>query len=274
MTDDQDLDGIDLQAWRVPPPAPVDRSALLVRALSPAAPPRRPRLRWLVAGIVLANAALAALLVIVVGRAPQTRMVTVLPAGGSSVDAQVTEVLQRLEQEQRELESKVREIQDLRALVTQLSEKARQCEERDRTVPKKAAPTTPTAPTAPTVPTVPEVVESCDEVSCVLRNYPGGCCDKYKKTYVPPPRPGLPESLDRAAISAGVASVKAKIATCTGGKGIVKLHVKVGANGLVTNVDVTQTPDAALGACVAAGMARAVFPKTQNGGAFSYPFVF
>jgi len=37
---------------------------------------------------------------------------------------------------------------------------------------------------------------------------------------------------------------------------------------------VETTPDAALGACVAAAVQKASFAKTQTGGSFSYPFVF
>jgi len=44
--------------------------------------------------------------------------------------------------------------------------------------------------------------------------------------------------------------------------------------GHVTNVAVETTPDSALGACVAAAVQKASFSKTQNGGSFSYPFVF
>jgi hypothetical protein len=254
MTEDEDLlAGIDLETWQVPPPAPVDRATLLGRALSPAtARARRPRLRWLVAGIVLANAALATLIVIVLARPQQTRpVVTVQPAGGGSADPRVQELLLRLAQEDLELEAKVAELQAQQEMIHELQAKVARCEE--RTVEKKPAP-------------VP--AEACDEVSCVLNNYEGGCCLKYRR------QPGLPEALDRAAISKGIASVKASIAACSGAKGIVKIHVRVSPDGPVSSVSVTATPDAALGTCVKNAVERAVFPRTQNGGTFSYPFVF
>jgi len=50
--------------------------------------------------------------------------------------------------------------------------------------------------------------------------------------------------------------------------------VQVGGDGRVSNVAVETTPDPALGACVAAAVQKASFAKTQNGGSFSYPFVF
>jgi hypothetical protein len=252
MNDDEDaLAGIDLQAWQVPPPAPVDRSSLLGRALSPAtAPARQPRLRWLVAGIVLANAALATLIVIVLARPAQTKtIVTVQPAGGSSVDARAAELLQRLAAEQLELQAKVAELQAQQDLIRELRVKVAHCEERDRTIEK-----------------TPEPAQTCDEVSCVLNNYEGTCCLKYRKDAVP-------EVLDREAISRGIASVKAGIAGCADGtKGIVKVHARVDPDGLVTSVDAA--PDGPLGACVESIVQRAVFPRTRTGGSFSYPFVF
>jgi outer membrane biosynthesis protein TonB len=48
----------------------------------------------------------------------------------------------------------------------------------------------------------------------------------------------------------------------------------VSGGGSVSNVSVETTPDSALGACVAAAVQKASFAKTQNGGSFSYPFVF
>ena len=129
----------------------------------------------------------------------------------------------------------------------------------------------------------------CDEVSCVLANYEGACCSKFKKgggnhaaSNSDPgasskPKSDLPDALDRSMISSGVGNVKARVTSCgdkSSAKGKVKVHVKVGADGKVQNVAVEVTPDAALGACVAAAMQKASFSKTQSGGSFSYPFVF
>jgi TonB family protein len=78
-------------------------------------------------------------------------------------------------------------------------------------------------------------------------------------------------------ISAGIANVKARVQSCgdkSPAKGKVKVKVSVSGDGRVTNVAVETTPDSALGACVAAAVNKASFGKTQNGGSFSYPFVF
>ncbi|MBS1119794.1 MAG: family finger-like protein [Deltaproteobacteria bacterium] len=295
MTDHRDdagedaLAGIDLHAWRVPPPAAVDRPSLLVRGLSPAATPaKRPRIGWIMAAIVLLNAAIATLIVILLARSPGTQpTVAVQPAGGGPIDPRVHDLLQRLEQEQRALERKLAEIQELRALVVELSEKVRRYEQqdgrRDRTVPKQPARPAPERIDRPLIdPYDTARPGSCDEVSCVLTNYEGTCCAKFRSPRAPitdknPPTNGVPDTLDRQSASNGVASVKPRVAACAAhstARGMVKVRIQVGADGLVTNVSVEDMPDVALGACVAAAVQRAVFPRTQHGGVFSYPFVF
>jgi hypothetical protein len=95
------------------------------------------------------------------------------------------------------------------------------------------------------------------------------------------PSPGgatLPASLDRTAISAGIAKAKPQIMACgkasPSAKGKVKLRVTVAASGVVTTASVDETPDPKLGACVAGAVQKTSFDRTQQGGAFSYPFVF
>jgi TonB family protein len=125
----------------------------------------------------------------------------------------------------------------------------------------------------------------CDEVSCVLNNYEGACCSKFKKskggsTASKPASGGggeLPDSLDRTMISNGVAKVKARVMACgdkSSAKGQVKVSVKVNPDGSVSSVSVKTTPDPSLGGCVQNAMQKASFAKTQNGGSFGYPFVF
>lgn len=131
----------------------------------------------------------------------------------------------------------------------------------------------------------------CDEVSCVLNNYEGACCQKFRKGGTKPaggttakPATGggggggdLPESLDRGMITDGVNKVKARVMGCgdkSSAKGQVKVSVKVSPGGGVTSVSVKATPDPALGNCVAGAMQKATFAKTQNGGSFAYPWNF
>lgn len=279
------LAGVDLHKWRVPAPSPGRRDTILVRALAPAAAPRR-RLGWLVAGMLLLNAVIVTLIVIVIPR-PTEQRVIVRAAGGTS-DADVQELLRRLDAEREELERRLAEIEQLRTLANELAEKLRRFEEREkreRTIPRKrdAMPAPAPAPIpapapAPAPPPAPTASLGCDEVSCVLTNYGGTCCAKYRAP-VPAPLPsnGLDETLDRAAISEGVASVKARVQSCgdhSSARGKVKANVVVGPNGKVTRVTIATTPDSALGACVASAMQSARFRTTKLGGSFSYPFVF
>jgi predicted Zn finger-like uncharacterized protein len=128
----------------------------------------------------------------------------------------------------------------------------------------------------------------CDEVSCVLNSYEGACCAKFRKggggkpaaaSGGSAPKAGgdLPDSLDRTMIADGVAKVKARAQACgdkSPAKGQVKVSVKVGPDGSVTGVSVKNTPDPALGNCVAGVMQGAKFSRTQSGGSFAYPFQF
>jgi outer membrane biosynthesis protein TonB len=283
------LAGIDLRVWRVPPPAPLDRPALLGRALSPiGAPAKRRRIAWILAAVVLVNAAIAMLLVIVLAPTPTQRTVVVEPAGGGSVDAQVREILERLEQEQREVERKLAEIQELRALVLELSEKVRryeQDEKRDRRPPKQRDRQPPDPvdrrPVDPFDAGAPSP-GSCDEVGCVLTNYQDACCARFRSPRAPSANPSssaddLPDQLDRAAITKAIASVRARVAACANrstAKGKVKVRIRVEPRGQVSQVVIEATPDPALGACVAGAVRSALFPRTRNGGSFTYPFVF
>ncbi len=168
----------------------------------------------------------------------------------------------------------------------------------DTTVKKPVVKKDPTVGKNPVVATKDPVVKKdpvikdtsgggCDEVSCVLSNYEGACCSKFKKGGNKQPGPAVqigekpksdvPESLDRSMISSGVGAVKAKVMACgdkSSAKGQVKVSVKVNPDGSISSVTVKNTPDAALGNCVASAMQRARFAKTQSGGSFGYPFVF
>jgi len=87
---------------------------------------------------------------------------------------------------------------------------------------------------------------------------------------------GLPEALDRAAITAGIDPIRPAIKACgtSNIKGKVTIAVKVGPDGQPTDVNVVESPDAALGSCVAKAMQQARFSATKAGGSFRLPFVF
>lgn len=249
---------VNLQAWRVPPPSAADHTAILARVLSPAAPPGRPRVTWLLAALAIANPVLAAIIVIS-RQSPQT--VTMLQPASGEVDAQTQELLRRLEQEQRDLEGKLADVQQLRTVVEQLSERVRLCEQADRAEPRPRRAAPPASDRA-----------TCDDASCAKLQPPA----RVPSANTNPSR-ALPDTLDRDAISDGIGSVRQQVHACGQGstaKGNVKVRVRVNPAGRVETVLVETTPAPTLGACVASVVQKAIFEPTHHGGAFSYPFVF
>ena len=95
---------------------------------------------------------------------------------------------------------------------------------------------------------------------------------------IDPPKPaGPPDTLDKAAVKAGIADVKPAVQQCGEDHyhaGEVKITLTVGADGAVTDATVADSPDPELGKCVADVLKRATFAKTQNGAVFTYPFAF
>ena len=144
------------------------------------------------------------------------------------------------------------------------------------------APITTTTATAATTPPVDAAVEEpdlCDEANCVLSDYDRPCCAKYKAKgpELAQRVGGVPETLDRSMVRAGVESIKPRVIACgekAGAKGTVKIAVAVSPDGAVTSAEVTDAPDTGLGACVAGALRSAKFGKSVEGGSFSYPFVF
>lgn len=129
-----------------------------------------------------------------------------------------------------------------------------------------------------------------DEVQCLLADKPPACCSRYGKSGSSKPASGggggggggggnsnLPDALTKSDISEGVGKVRSRVDGCaakSSAKGTVKVSVKVSGGGTVSSVTVKESPDPGLASCVQAAMQKATFTKTQNGGSFSYPFIF
>ncbi len=131
--------------------------------------------------------------------------------------------------------------------------------------------------TAATEPEPAPADDGCDEVSCVLAKYDRPCCEKYRPVDGFTPKNTIPDELDKSMVKAGIEKVKPRVVACgeKGGiKGTVKVAMTVDAEGNVKTASVTESPDQALGNCVAAALKNAKFGKTVNGGEFTYPFVF
>jgi tetratricopeptide (TPR) repeat protein len=120
---------------------------------------------------------------------------------------------------------------------------------------------------------------TCDEVECVLTNYDGACCAKYKKAASPPPANATPDSLDRHAVQQAVDAVRAQMEDCGANfDGTMKLVVKVAPSGDITSTKVIgpkgEDDPRDVAACMHAAALNMPFPKTKSGGAFNYPFRF
>ncbi len=119
----------------------------------------------------------------------------------------------------------------------------------------------------------------CDEVFCVV-NPETPCCHAHAPKAAPSPKQldsSLPEKLISSMIGSSLSPIRAKAMACgstSSAKGKVRVHVKVGGDGRVSDVTVEASPDPALGTCVGAAVRRATFPKTQTGGSFAVPYVF
>jgi hypothetical protein len=257
---DDVLAEIDLYRWQVPP-SPDHRPAILLRAFAPTPAPRRSRrVPWLVAAAFLLNAAIAALLAIVLSRPAAPVIAPVRPAGGP---AEERALLRQLEDEQAELERRIAELEQLRTLTSQLAEKLRRLEDRqkpERPAPKRADPKPSDS--------------SCDEVTCTIGGYQGACCQALRAV---PDRPAEPNvELDRVLISAGMAAVRARVRSCfdtSAPNPAAVVRVQVRPDGSVARVSV-EASDAAAIACVSSAVAHATFARTKNGGSFKYPFAF
>jgi hypothetical protein len=122
---------------------------------------------------------------------------------------------------------------------------------------------------------------ACDEVACVLSNYDGPCCAKFKKSAGAKASGNaaadVSGALDPAMIRAAIVAVKDKVGACAEKhpvKGTVKVAITVSPAGSVAAVVVKDTPDPALGACVAAAVKTAKFPKSTGTVTFTFPFAF
>lgn len=137
----------------------------------------------------------------------------------------------------------------------------------------------PEAATALTLPPK-RTPDSCTEVSCVVSGYADKCCEIYRKPaagneVTPVTASSLPDSLDRAAITAGLTHIDTS--GChdkSQAHGDVKVSIKVSPAGAVTAVNMKSSPAEELSACVTAAAQKGTFAKTQRGGSFAYVWRF
>lgn len=122
-----------------------------------------------------------------------------------------------------------------------------------------------------------------DEVACLLADFKPACCKRFKDPYArdrtdrSDARSDLPERPSRSAIKSAIAGVRDRVKACGQrhpARGQVTISLKVGSNGRVTRSTVKDSPDPALGRCVATAMRSARFAESKSGVSFKYPFTF
>tara|TARA_R110002096_G_scaffold434832_5_gene658248 strand:+ start:51645 stop:53444 length:1800 start_codon:yes stop_codon:yes gene_type:complete len=119
----------------------------------------------------------------------------------------------------------------------------------------------------------------CDEVTCLVD--PGAaCCRKTKPKTTSntssSSNSNLPSSPAKSDISKGISKVKGRVMSCGdkhGGKGTVKVKIKIGGNGKVQSATASGG-GSSLRSCIASAVKRATFSKSQKGVTVNYPFVF
>lgn len=116
--------------------------------------------------------------------------------------------------------------------------------------------------------------EECDEIKCLV-NSDLPCCRKRATPKAEIKDTSLPQRLASSMITSSLDPVRPKVMACGAAiKGKVRIHVKVGGDGKVSEATVAESPDPGAGTCAANAVKRATFPKTQAGGTFYVPYLF
>lgn len=114
----------------------------------------------------------------------------------------------------------------------------------------------------------------CDEVSCVLDNYAGACCAKYKPGAPRPTTNGVPESVSREELHQALDELRRPVKRCATKEdmtGIIKVRFRVLPSGDVGDVTIADV-EPALAACVTRAFKKHTFPASVNGVNASFPF--
>ena len=114
----------------------------------------------------------------------------------------------------------------------------------------------------------------CDEVSCVLDNYAGACCEKYRRDRRGAETASQPESPTREEIVNTLRPARRAVSSCAVAanfEGTLKVKLTIAPEGTVSRVSVDDV-EPALVACVARVIKQHRFSKTRSGVTVSFPF--
>jgi predicted Zn finger-like uncharacterized protein len=135
--------------------------------------------------------------------------------------------------------------------------------------------TTPTTTTTTRPTTTPTTAAKPDKVQCEFSGYADKGCEIYKPTTSTTANSNLPDNLDRAAIAAGLGTIKAQgCGNKSSTRGDVAVQIKINADGGVSGVTIKSSPDPALSTCVIAAAQKGTFAKTKRGASFGYVWRF
>jgi hypothetical protein len=114
-----------------------------------------------------------------------------------------------------------------------------------------------------------------DKVQCEFSGYAEKGCEVFKPVSTTTTNSNLPDNLDRAAIAAGLGTIRAQgCGNKSSTRGDVSVQIKINADGGVSAVTVKSSPDPALSACVVAAAQKGTFAKTKRGASFGYVWRF
>ncbi len=115
-------------------------------------------------------------------------------------------------------------------------------------------------------------ITPCDEVSCVLNNYEGACCAKYKRGA--PPSSDPPESVSRQELTEALQALRIPVAACATREafaGIIKVRFRILPSGKVDDVRIEDV-EPALATCITRAFKARTFTATTNGVTAAFPF--
>ena len=135
--------------------------------------------------------------------------------------------------------------------------------------------TTPTTTTTTRPTTTTTTAAKPDKVQCEFSGYADKGCEIYKPATSTTANSNLPDNLDRAAIAAGLGTIKAQgCGNKSSTRGDVAVQIKINADGGVSGVTIKSSPDPALSTCVIAAAQKGTFAKTKRGASFGYVWRF
>mgnify|MGYP003420561344 CR=1 FL=1 len=112
-------------------------------------------------------------------------------------------------------------------------------------------------------------------MQCEFSGYADKGCEIYKPATTTTTNSSLPDNLDRAAIAAGLGTIKAQgCGNKSSTRGDVAVQIKINADGGVSGVTIKSSPDPALSTCVIAAAQKGTFAKTKRGASYGYVWRF